>query len=65
MKKKKNVEVLWRGYKDVVIPEDPKFTTEILTKRLVTALGKILTLNRMKSFKKSEEIVSPLSVNQI
>ena len=56
-KKKKKIEVLWRGYKDVVDPECPEFTMQVIRERLVHALRTILKTQKLKHFKGKEEEV--------
>ena len=54
-KKKKNIEVIWRGYKDIVEPNGPKFTTSDLRGRLLMALREILDMKNKKSFPTREQ----------
>lgn len=56
--KKKNVEVVWRGHKDVVEHTGEIFTTKDLRGRLLLALRHILKIQKKKSFGKQEETVS-------
>lgn len=56
-KKKKNVEVIWRGYKDIVKPTGPLFTIDDLRGRLFLALRQILRNNGTDSYPEKEETV--------
>ena len=56
-KKKKKVEVMWRGFTEVVQPSGPAFTTPDLRRRLLIALRQILEINKMKNFPEQEQIV--------
>lgn len=55
--KRKKVEIVWRGFKDVVEPSEPEFTTSELRRRLVKALQEILKINKTKTFSEKEEKV--------
>lgn len=56
-KKKKNVEVIWRGFTDIVEPSGPEFTTQQLRGRLLLALREILRIHKIRSFPKEEQKV--------
>ena len=56
-KKKKNVQVIWRGYTEEVDHNGPAFTTADLRGRLVLALRHILKMHKMKHFRGDEEQV--------
>lgn len=58
MKKKKNVDVNWRGYKDTVEPTEHRFTLSELRGRLIVALREILKINKISKFSAKEESVS-------
>lgn len=57
-KKKKNVEVVWRGYTSIVEHTGPEFSTEDVKERLLLALREILKLHKIRSFPEREEKVS-------
>lgn len=56
-KKKKSVQIVWRGYKDVVLPSEPLFTDDVLRYRLILALRSILKSSKGESFDEKEEAV--------
>lgn len=58
MKKKKSVEVIWRGYKDVVEPAEPLLSTPVLRGRLFHALESISKSKKQKKFVEKEQYVS-------
>ena len=57
LKKKKKVEVVWRGYTDVIDPSESVFTTSDLRGRLLTALRNVLLIHKINKLPKSEEDV--------
>ena len=57
-KKKKKVEVVWRGYRDVVEPTGQEFKTSELRQRLLVALKEIMKIHNITSLPKGEEKVS-------
>ena len=57
-KKKKKVEVIWRGFHDVVEPTGPEFTAQELRQRLYIALKEILKIHDLSSFPEGEEKVT-------
>ena len=57
IKKKKKVEVLWRGYRSFVEPTDNEYTHKELRHRLVVALKEILKIHGLSNLPKNEQKV--------
>lgn len=55
--KKKRVELIWRGYTDIVDPAEERFSTDILRGRLLLALRQIKKIKNLKKFSEKEEKV--------
>ena len=55
-RKKRKVELVWRGYRDLVEP-GPEFNVVELRGRLVMALRAILRINKIESFTADEQKV--------
>lgn len=57
LERKKKIEVVWRGFTEVVDPTAPEFNSTDLKHSLVRALKEIRKLHNLKSFNKKEEEV--------
>ena len=60
--KMKKVEVVWRGFSDIVEPNGLEFTTSQVRGRLVRALHEILKIHNISHFPANEQKVIFISL---